>query len=168
MAWPLLQGGDSCRVHGCSVANSGDGFQRHVAAGDGPLVVLFEHEGADQAGDGCLVRKNSHDIGSPFDFLVQALKRVRRVDFRPVVTRKTLVGQHIVLGAAHQFSELGMTRLKCLDQLDPVFLRRLQGVLIEGGSESRGHDRAVLLADAGERVPHEVDATALDCGPQNL
>ena len=68
MAWPLLRSGDSCRVHGSSVANGLDGFQCHVAAGDGPLVVLFEYEGADQAGDGGLVWEDTHDIGSAFDW----------------------------------------------------------------------------------------------------
>lgn len=42
MVWSLLQGGDSCRVHGCSVANGSDGFQCHITPGDGPLVVQIE------------------------------------------------------------------------------------------------------------------------------
>ena len=91
MVWSLLQGGDCCRVHWGIVANGGDGFQCHVAAGDCPLIVLLEHEGADQAGDGGLVWENTHDIGPAFDFLIQALKRVGGVDLGPVVARKALV-----------------------------------------------------------------------------
>lgn len=55
-----------------------------------------------------------------------------------------------------------MARFEGVDQLGPVILRCRERVLIEGGSERRGDDRAVLLADAGERVAHEMNAAALD------
>jgi hypothetical protein len=48
--------GDWREAHGRIIAQRGDGFQRQVAAAlDGPLVVLFEQDGADQTGDGVLV-----------------------------------------------------------------------------------------------------------------
>jgi hypothetical protein len=48
--------GDWREAHGRIIAQKGDGFQRQVAAAlDGPLVVLFEKDGADQTGDGVLV-----------------------------------------------------------------------------------------------------------------
>ncbi len=37
------------------MADLGQGFQCHVSAANGPLVVLLEQDGADQAGDGGLV-----------------------------------------------------------------------------------------------------------------
>ena len=61
-----------------------------------------------------------------------------------------------------------MARLERLDQLGPVLFRRLERVLIEGGPKCGRDDRAVLPADAGERVSHEMDAAALDCGAENL
>jgi hypothetical protein len=50
-------------VSGCHGGQAGDGivahraeaFQGHVAAGDGPLVVLLEHQRADEADDGAVV-----------------------------------------------------------------------------------------------------------------
>ena len=90
------------------------------------------------------------------------------MDLRPVVAWKTLVGEHIVLGAAHQFGKLVVAGLKRLDQLGPVLFRRLERVLIEGGPKRRRDDRTVLLADAGQRVAHEMDAAALDGGAQNF
>ena len=86
------------------------------------------------------------------------------MDLRPVVAWKTLVGERIVLGAAHQFGKLVVAGLKRLDQLGPALFRRLERVLIEGGPKRRRDDRTVLLADAGQRVAHEMDAAALDGG----
>ena len=57
-------------------ADLGDGFQCHIAACDGPFVVVFEHEGADQAGDGGLVGEDADDVGAPFDLLVETFERV--------------------------------------------------------------------------------------------
>jgi hypothetical protein len=168
MVWPLLQGGDCRRVHGCSVANGGDGFQCHVAPCDGPLIVLLQHQGSDQAGDGGFVWKDADDVGPPLDFLVEALKRVRGVDLRPVFPGKSLVGEHVVLGAAHQVSELWMAWREGVDQLGPVTFRSCKRVLIKGCSERGRDDRAVFLADAGQRVPHEVDPAALDSRPKHL
>jgi len=37
-------------------------FKAHAAAADDPLVILFEHESADEADDGVVVR-NSHEPG---------------------------------------------------------------------------------------------------------
>ena len=50
------------------MAQRGDGFQRHVAGAlDGPFVVLFEEEGADQADDGVVVGEDADDVGAPLD-----------------------------------------------------------------------------------------------------
>ena len=53
-------------------------------------------------------------------------------------------------------------------RLCPVLFGRFERALVEGGSERRGDNRAVLLADAGERVAHEVHATALDGRSEHL
>ena len=50
------------------VAHRGDGFQRHVAPSpDGPFIVLFEQNGADEPVDCVVVGEDSDDIGSAFD-----------------------------------------------------------------------------------------------------
>ncbi len=54
------------------MADLGQGFQCHVSAADGPLVVLLEQDGADQADDGGLVGKDADNVGAAFDFLVEA------------------------------------------------------------------------------------------------
>ena len=81
---------------------------------------------------------------------------------------KAFVGQDILLSAAHQFGELFMAGRKCFDQLGPVLFRCCERVLVEGCSEYGGDDRAVLLADAGKRIAHEVHAAALNGGPEHL
>jgi len=90
------------------------------------------------------------------------------VDLPPVSLRESFVGQHVFLGAQHQFSELRVARLEGLDQLGPVFFRVCQRVLIEGCSECGRDDWAVLLADTGQGISHEVHTAALDGGPQHF
>jgi len=52
-----------------------DGFQAHVAACDGPLVVLLKHQRADEPNDGVVVGEDANDIRAPLDLLVQSLAR---------------------------------------------------------------------------------------------
>jgi len=45
------------------IAQGGYGFQGHVAGAlDGPFVVLFEQDRADEPADGVVVRKDADDI----------------------------------------------------------------------------------------------------------
>ncbi len=81
---------------------------------------------------------------------------------------EALVGQDVVLGAAHQLGELGMARFERVGQFGPVLFRCRERVLVEGGFERGGDDRAVLLADAGQRISHEMDAAALNGGTEHL
>ena len=85
-------------------------------------VTVAGFSSAVDTGDGGLVGKDADHIGASLDLLVEAFERVRGVDFRPVVGRKTLVGQGVVLGATHQFSQLGVAWLERLDQPGPVLL----------------------------------------------
>lgn len=61
-----------------SSANRADAFQCHVAGAlDGPFVVLFEQQRADETDDGVVVGEDADDVGPPLDFAVEALDRVR-------------------------------------------------------------------------------------------
>lgn len=73
-----------------------------------------------------------------------------------------------VSSMAHQLGKFWIARFERIDQLGPVVFRCREGILVEGGSERRSDDRAVLFADAGECVAHEVDAAALDGGAEHL
>jgi len=88
---------------------------------------------------------NTDNICAALDLFVEALNRIGGVYLPPVGLRERLVG---------------------LDQLGPVFFRACLPVLVKGCSERRRDNGAVLLADAGQRVAHEMHATALDGGPQ--
>jgi hypothetical protein len=49
-------------------------FQRHVAGAlDGPFVVLFEQDRADEAGDGVLIGEDADNLGPPLDLAIEAL-----------------------------------------------------------------------------------------------
>jgi hypothetical protein len=56
------------------LADLSDSFQANVAACDGPLVVLLEHQRADEANDGVIVGKKPDNIRTPLDLFVQRLE----------------------------------------------------------------------------------------------
>jgi hypothetical protein len=59
------------------IAQWSDGFQCDVAGAlNGPFIVLFEQDGADQSDDGIPVGEDADDIGAPLDLAVDALERV--------------------------------------------------------------------------------------------
>jgi hypothetical protein len=59
------------------MAQWSDGFQGHVAGTlHGPLIVLLEQQGADQADDGSFVWKDTDDLAAPFDLAVEPLERI--------------------------------------------------------------------------------------------
>ena len=91
------------QADGDSIAQRGDGFQRHVAGAlDGPFVVLLEQEGADEVEDGGFVRENPDDIAATLDLAVQPLERVCAVQFGAVLGGEVHVGENICLGIVHQ------------------------------------------------------------------
>ena len=61
----LDQGAASGKLMSGSSAYRRDGFQRHVAGAlDGPLVILFEEQRADEADDGLAVWEDADDLGA--------------------------------------------------------------------------------------------------------
>ena len=71
-----------------------------------PVVILLEHDGADDAQDAGLVREYAHHIGTAFHLLVQVLQRVGTVKLGSVPGRKGHVGQHHDLTLIHQCRKL--------------------------------------------------------------
>ena len=65
-----------CCIQAVILADLLNGFQCHKAPGDRPFVVLFHHEGADQAGNGGFVWEDTDDVGTPLDLLVETFQRV--------------------------------------------------------------------------------------------
>ena len=73
-------GGDS---RGHIVADGLQSFELHVASLKLPLIVLFQHESAHEAHYRRLVREDTNNVGSSFDFSVHPLERVggRKLEF---------------------------------------------------------------------------------------
>ena len=71
------------------VSHRRDGFQRHVSGAlDGPFIVLFEQDGADETRDRVFIGKDADDLGSAFDLAVEAFERVRTVQLGAVLGRE--------------------------------------------------------------------------------
>ena len=89
------------------MADRRDGFQRHVAGSlDGPIVIVFHEDGADEAGDCGLVWKDADDVGSSFDLAIDTFDRVGRVQLGAVFLWEGHIGQHVGLGFIHEVGEL--------------------------------------------------------------
>jgi hypothetical protein len=89
-----LSAGDCREADGGIIAQGRDGFQRHVTGPlDGPLVVLFEQDRADQPGYGVLIGKDADHLGSALDLAVDAFERIGRVQLNPMRGRKVHVGR---------------------------------------------------------------------------
>ena len=145
--------------HGC------DGFQGHVAGPlDGPLVVLLQEDGADQACYRLLVRKDSNEIGASLDLAVEAFEGVGRVELHPVFLGKGHVGQHVGFGLVHQGGELRHLGPDLIGDLAPLGLGRLGAVLGEGGADEGRNDAPALLVGVGQNVAHEMDPATLPSG----
>src|SRR5262245_66561332 len=60
-----------------SIADWSDAFQSNVSGAlDGPFIIVFEQDSADEAGDGVVVGKDTDDVSSAFDLTVEALDGV--------------------------------------------------------------------------------------------
>jgi len=68
------------------IADGGDAFQCDVTSAlDGPFIILFEQNGADEACDGGLVGEDADDLGAALDLAFQSLERVCAVQFGAVL-----------------------------------------------------------------------------------
>src|ERR1051325_4436888 len=66
--WTAVSGCDEGQAGAEIMAQWSDGFQCHIAGTlHGPLVVLLEQQGADEADHGSFVWKYTNDPASPFD-----------------------------------------------------------------------------------------------------
>src|ERR1035437_7569899 len=89
----------------------GEGRLAHVPAADGPLVVLFQEEGTDEAEKTPLVGEDPHHLGPSSDLLVQTFERVGRAELLPVFPGEVHVGEDLVFSreqARGGFPELGL------------------------------------------------------------
>ncbi len=60
-----MSGGHGGQLDDGFIAQTGDGFQRHIASAlHRPFVVLFEQDGADEAADGGFVGEDANDVGA--------------------------------------------------------------------------------------------------------
>jgi len=75
--WGPVSGCQGRQADDGIIAERGDGFQGHVTGSlDGPFVVLFEQDGADQSNQGVLIGEDADHVGTAFHLLVEALQRI--------------------------------------------------------------------------------------------
>lgn len=75
MLEPLLSR-DAPRLAVWIIAQSVEGFQRHITTLHGPLISLLKQESAHKSHDDGLVGEDSNSVDAPLDLAVQALERI--------------------------------------------------------------------------------------------
>ena len=91
----------------------GEAFGGHVAAGDGPLVVLFGEDGADESDHGVAVGEDPDDVGAAAEFLVEPLLGVVGPDLAPVLLREPGEREHVGRGLGEWVAASGNRSVSC-------------------------------------------------------
>ena len=73
------------------------------------------------------------------------------------------VGEHVMLGLVHQPAEFLEPGPQLIGDVPPDLARRLAVGLDEGLADGGGDNRLLRLWNVGQRIAHEVHATALPC-----
>ena len=142
-----------------------DRLDAHVAAGDGPLVVLLGQDRADQADDGGAVGEDADDVGAAADLLVEPLERVVLPDLAPVLLGKAGEGEQVGGGLVEQLGRGGEALLELGDDAGVLLEDRVGVGLGEDRAHHRRDEALRALGDAGQQVAHEVRAAALPARP---
>ena len=151
------------------IAQLANALQRHVAGSlDGPFVVLFQQQGADETDDGVVVGEDADHVGAPLDLAVEALDRIGAVELRPMLLREGHVGEHVGLGIVENSGELWQLRATLIGDGAPLGAGGLGRLLHKGGCDEGRDDATTALAGMRQHVPHEVDAAALPGGGEHL
>lgn len=96
------------------IAERNDGFQAQVAGSlDGPFVILFKEQDADQTDDGGLAGEDADDLAASFDLIVEPLQRVGGVELGAVLSGKTHAGEDIGLAPSMRAVSLARAGLLC-------------------------------------------------------
>jgi hypothetical protein len=89
--WPDRSGCHGRQADEGIIADGGDAFQRDVASAlDGPFVVLFEQDSADEACDGRFVGEDADNLGAALDLAIEAFQRIGGVELYPVLAGKLM------------------------------------------------------------------------------
>src|SRR5918993_681795 len=133
--------------------------QAHVSAAlNGPFIVLFEEQCADEPGDGVFVGKDADDISASLDLPVEAFERIGGMNLRPMIFREAHEGEHVGFGLVHESGELRHVGTQLVGDLPPLRPRGLGILLDEGGADKGRHYATAVAAGMREDVAHEVHA----------
>ena len=141
------------------------GFGEVAAFAVVPFFVLFEEDGADEAGDGAAVGEDLDDVGAAFDLAVESFDGVVGPEFAPVVGGHVSERGQVGVGAVEHVGDVGEPGL---DQVvGDVFVAGVDG--FGGGLGVDGADQSVDGLGAGGAegagdVAGEVDPAALPGG----
>ncbi len=140
------------------------GLLAHGWPGDGPVVVLFAEDRADEADDGFAVGEDADDVGAAAEFLVEALLGVVGPDLAPVLLGECGEGQDVGPGCLDQGGGLGEA-LELGDDpgvLGPDVLGRRLGKDGPHGGRDRGLGAP---ENPGQEVAGEMGAAPPPGGP---
>lgn len=145
------------------IAHLRHGLKCEVAGAlDGPFVILFEQQCADETDDGFVVRKDADDLSASLDFAVETLDWICRMQLCPVLFREGHVGEHILFSVVHDGGELWNFRSDLIGNAAPLSAGCLRGLLGKGRGDEGGDDPPAALAGVRQNVSHEVNPGAVE------
>jgi hypothetical protein len=112
--------------------------------------------------------KDADDLGTALDLAVQPFERIGGMELGAMLSGEVHVGEHVGRGFVHQRRELWDLGPELIGDAAPLLLGRLGVVLGEGGGDEGRDDTPAAPAGMGQNVAHEVDASALPSGGEDL
>src|SRR3954467_14650326 len=131
-------------------------------------VVGLDREHRDQPDQRGVVGEDPHDVGAPCDLAVEALKRIRRSDLRPVLGRERVEGQDVGLGVLEQRSDLRQPAFQLADGVTQTPARLLTVWRGEDLADDRAERVVVVAAHVAAEIAEEVHRAALPRRPEDL
>ena len=147
------------------IAHCGDGLKGHVSGPlDGPFVVLFKQQCADEADDGAIVGEDADDLGAPLDLAIESLDGIGAVKLGPVLPGKGHIGEHVFFSGVHELGELRHFLPDLVGDVAPLSACGLRRILGEGRGDEGGDHSSAALSGMGQGVSHEVNPGAVEKG----
>ena len=119
---------------------------------DGPLIILFQQDGADEFGRWRLHWEDADDLCASLDLADRPFDRVGGVQLGAVLGREAHVGQHVSLGVVHQSSQLRHLGPDLVSNSTPLLLCGLGVVLSEGGGYEGRDDPSAAPGGVGQTL----------------
>ena len=130
-------------------------------------VVLFDQEHAGESDERPVVGVDPDDVRGAADLLVDPLERVGGAQLGPVLARKVIEREQLLVGLFEQPGDLRRRRLEPVDDVGEPLACFLAGVGVEDLADGGRDHRLLRAAAVAEHVAEEVHRAPLPPAPED-